>query len=121
MVKKNLFTILVALLIMYLSLANSATFEKVSFFKFPMQDKIVHFGMYFGLMSVIIFENKKNLKTTLQLFLIAIIPLFYGILMEILTVSRSGSIYDVIFNLAGILVSLLLWLWIKATTKESIR
>ena len=125
MVKKNIFSILVALLIMYLSLTGSDTFEKVSFFNIPFLDKIVHFGMYFVLMSVMIFENRKTLKSTLHLFLIALIPLFYGILMEILqlilTVSRSGSFYDVIFNSAGILVSLLLWLWVKPLIKETIR
>ncbi len=125
MVKKNIFSILVALLIMYLSLTGSDTFEKVSFFNIPFLDKIVHFGMYFVLMSVIIFENRKTLKSTLHLFFIALIPLFYGILMEILqsilTVSRFGSFYDVIFNSAGILVSLLLWLWVKPLIKETIR
>jgi len=126
MVKKNIFSILVALVIMYLSLTSSHTFDKVSFINIPFLDKIVHFGMYFGLMSVIIFENRKIIKSIRQLFLIALIPLFYGILMEILqstlTTTRSGSFYDVFFNLVGILASLLLlWLWIKPSTKESVR
>lgn len=125
MLKKNIFSILVALLIMYLSLTSSDTFNKVSFFNISFLDKIVHFGMYFVLMSVIIFENRKTFKNTGHLFLIALIPLFYGVLMEILqstlTVSRSGSFYDVIFNSAGILASLLLWLWVKPLTKETIR
>jgi VanZ family protein len=109
---------------MYLSLASSDTFDEVSFFNTPFADKIVHFGMYFGLMSVIIFEYRKTLKSTGSLFLIALIPFFYGILMEILqstlTTSRFASFYDVLFNSAGILVSLLLWLWIKPLIKETI-
>jgi VanZ family protein len=125
MLKKNIFSIIVALIIMYLSLTSSDSFEKVSFFNIPFLDKIIHFGMYFGLMLVIIFENRKTLKSIGHLFLIALIPLFYGILMEILqstlTISRSGSFYDVIFNSAGILVSLLFWLWIKPLEKETIR
>lgn len=125
LVKRNIFSILVALIIMYLSLANSDTFEEISFFNTPFVDKIVHFGMYFGLMSVIIFEYRKTLKSTGSLFLIALIPFFYGILMEILqstlTTSRFASFYDVLFNSAGILVSLLLWLWIKPLIKETIR
>jgi VanZ family protein len=124
MVKKNIFSILVALFIMYLSLTSQDTFDNVSVFNIPFFDKIAHFGMYFSLMSVIIFENRKSLKSTSQLFLISLIPLFYGILMEILqstlTDSRSGSFYDVVFNSAGILVSLLLWLWIKPLIKETI-
>lgn len=122
MLKKNIFSILVALIIMYLSLTSSHTFDKVSIFNFPFADKIVHFSMYFVLMSVIIFENRKTFKSTGHLFLIALIPLFYGVLMEILqstlTATRTGSFYDAIFNSAGILVSLLLWLWIKPLTER---
>jgi VanZ family protein len=125
MLKKNIFSILLALFIMYLSLTSSNTFKKVSLLNLPFQDKIVHFGMYFSLMSVIVFENRKIIKSSSQLFLIAIIPFIYGILMEILqsilTTSRSGSYYDVIFNVAGILVSVLLCLWIKPFTKETIK
>ncbi|MCE5347937.1 MAG: VanZ family protein [Bacteroidales bacterium] len=125
-IKKNIFSILVALFILYLSLTNSSTFEKVSIFTIPFIDKIVHFGMYFIFMSVIIFENRKTLINIRFLLLAAIIPLFYGVLMEILqavfTTSRSGSIYDVIANLTGILVSILIWLWVKPLLiKEEIR
>jgi VanZ family protein len=122
MVKNNIFSILVALIIMYLSLANSHTFDKVPLINIPNIDKVVHFGMYFSLMSVIIFENRKTIKSISLLFLTGLIPLFYGILMEILqatlTVTRTGSFYDALANSAGILVSILLWLWIKPFKKE---
>jgi VanZ family protein len=122
MIKKNIFTILVTLIITYLSLANSHTFDKIPLVYFPNFDKIVHLGMYFGLMSVIILENRKTIKRTFSLFLIGIIPLFYGILMEFLqstlTVTRSGSFYDALADAAGVLLSILLWLWIKP--KESL-
>jgi len=124
MVKRNIFSILVALLIMYLSLTGSDTFKKVSIYNIPHLDKIVHFGMYFTWMTVIAFENHKNIKSTSHLFLIATIPLCYGILMEVLQSliidSRSGSIYDVFFNLGGILISLLLWIWTKPFIKDKI-
>jgi VanZ family protein len=116
---------MLALIIMYLSLANSHTLEKVSFYKIPQFDKIVHFFMYFGLMSSIIFENRKTLKNNRTLFLISLIPLFYGILMEILqsvlTVTRCASVYDAISDEGGILVSVLLWLWIKPFIKDTVR
>jgi VanZ family protein len=125
MIKKNILSIIVALVIMYLSLANSHTFDKVTFFNFPGADKIVHFCMYFGFMSVIIFENRKTIKSTGQLLLIALIPFFYGILMEILqstlTTTRCGDINDALANSVGIIVSLLLWLLIKPHIKETIR
>lgn len=117
MAKKNIFSILIALIILYLSLTGSETFHKVPFFNIPYFDKIVHFGMYLGFMSVIILENRKSIKGNLQLFLTALIPFVYGILMELLqlifTTSRFASFSDVIANSAGILASLLLWIWIK--------
>lgn len=125
MLKKNIFSILTALVILYLSLASSQSFDKVPYFNIPYFDKIVHFGMYFGLMSVIIFENRKSIKSSRQLFLIAIIPFLYGVSMEILqltlTLSRSGSIYDAVADLAGIITSLLLWLWVKPFIKQEIK
>jgi VanZ family protein len=125
MIKKNIFSILIALIIMYLSLANAQTFDKAPFIDIPDIDKAVHFCMYFGLMLVIILENKNSIKSNGHLFLLGLIPLSFGILMEILqatlTVTRSGSFFDALANGAGILVSILLWLWIKPTKKEIIR
>lgn len=125
MIKKNIFTILVAMIIMYLSMANSHTFDKIPVFNIPYFDKLVHFAMFFGLMSVIILENRKTLKSWRLLFLTGLIPLFYGILIEVLqaafTVTRSGSVYDALADFAGILVSILLWVWIQPFKKEIIR
>jgi VanZ family protein len=125
MLKKYLFSIIVALIIMYLSLASSDTFKKVPVFDITNLDKIVHFLMYFGLMSVLIFDSRKTLKKTESLLLLALIPLCYGILMEFLqsalTTSRTSSFYDVVSNSVGILVSLLIWLKIKPFMKEKIR
>jgi VanZ family protein len=122
MIKKYKFSILVALTIMYLSLTSSHTFDKVSLITIPYFDKIVHFGMYFGLMSVIILENRKTINKTIHLFLIGLIPLLYGIFLEImqstLTLTRTGSFYDALFNCAGILVSILLWLSIRPQWKK---
>ena len=122
MIRKNKFSILVALIIMYLSLTSSNTFDKVSFINIPFFDKIVHFGMYFGLMTVIILENRKTINKTGQLFLTGLIPLLYGILIETMqstiTLTRTGSIYDALFNCAGILVSILLWLSIRPPEKK---
>jgi VanZ family protein len=107
---------------MYLSLASSDTFDKVPLYNIPFLDKIVHFGMYLGLMSAIIFENRKTLRNPTSLFLLAIIPFSYGILMEILqeilTSTRSGSFYDIVFNTFGILVSLIIWFWVNPFKKE---
>jgi len=125
MIRKNLFSILVALLLLFLSLTNAETFRKVQINSFPNFDKVVHFGMYFVLMTVIIIEHRKNLNNPLNLFLLALIPLSYGILMEILqltlTSTRSGDFYDALADAAGVLASVLLWLIIKFFSGNTIR
>ena len=125
MIKKNLYSILVALLLLYLSLTNSEKFQRAPLVNIPFMDKIVHFGMYFLMMSVIIIEHRKNLMHSRNLFLLALIPLSYGILMEILqstlTITRSGDFYDALADAAGIIVSALLWLMIRPAFKKEIR
>jgi VanZ family protein len=125
MIKKNIFSLLVALIIMYLSLASSHTFDKIPLINIPNIDKFVHFAMFFGLMSVIIFENRSKIKRPFYLFMTGLIPLFYGILMEVLqstlTTTRTGSFYDAMADGTGILASILICLWIKSPKKERIR
>jgi len=117
MLKKNILSILVAFVILFLSLTSSESFGEVNFLNFDKLDKLVHFLMYAGFTSVIIFENRKSIKGNRYLFTLALIPFFYGIIMEILqltvTASRSGDIYDIFFNSAGILASVILWIIIK--------
>lgn len=122
MIKTYKFSMLVALVILYLSLANAHTFDKVPVFNIPYIDKIVHFGMYFGLMFLIIIENRKSIRSVKDLFTLSLIPLSYGIIIEILqsvlTVTRSGSFFDVIADLTGILVSIMIFIIIKLLNKE---
>ena len=110
---------------MYLSLTSSHTFDKVSFITIPNFDKIVHFGMYFGLMSVIILENRKTSERYQVFSLLALIALFYGILIEFMqsafTTDPNRKFYDALFDFAGILVSVLLWFWLKPLIKQIIR
>jgi len=121
MLKKNILSIIVALVILYLSLADSQSFDDVPFLNIPYFDKIAHFLMYFGLMSVIVFEHRNAIIGRAQLGLIALIPFLYGILMEILQLTvaanRSGNIFDIIANTTGIIVAALLWLLIGPRMK----
>lgn len=115
MIKKNIFTILTTLIIIYLSLAGSLTIGQVG--NIPYIDKIGHFGLYFILMAVIILEHKNSFINTRQLILISLIPLFFGTLMELfqmlITSDRRGEILDGLANSAGIVSALLLWLLFK--------
>jgi VanZ family protein len=125
MILKNKFTILTTLLIIYLSLAGSQTFGSGGFINIPYIDKIGHFGLYFILMAIIIFEHRNYFKDTRHLLLIALIPLCFGIFMEfmqmLLTSDRQGEFLDALADAAGIMASLYLWLLIKPYYREQIK
>jgi VanZ family protein len=117
MIKNHKFSIIVSLAILYLSLANAKTFERIGFFDIPYLDKIAHFGLYFSFMSVIILEHRNYFDNTRKLISIAIIPFAFGSIVELMqsgfTETRTGDIIDIMFNSAGIAVSLFLWLFFK--------
>lgn len=117
MLKKNIYTITVSLIILYLSLTPPQTFVKSGFFDIPHLDKFVHFGLYFVLMAVIILEHRRSLTNTRLLLLVALIPFFFGIAIELMqsefTKNRKGELLDMIADTAGVVSALLLWLFIK--------
>ena len=125
MIKKNIFTIIIALIILYLSLASSLTFSRICFMNILYIDKIGHFCLYFILMATIILEHKKSFRNTRQLLLIALVPFFFGIFMEVLqmtiTSDRRGEILDALANSAGITTSIFVWLIIKPYHNEEIK
>jgi VanZ family protein len=125
MIKHNKYTILTALIILYLSLAGSITFGHGGMIDIPYVDKIGHFGLYFILMSVIILEHQNSFLNTRQLITAALIPLFFGILIEVLqmtlTTNRKGEVLDAVANSAGITISLLFWLFFKPYYKQEIK
>jgi len=125
MIKRYKFSLLLSLIILYLSLKNADELNKVQFFNIPNFDKIAHLCMYFALMSLIIFETRKKTLKIHSLLLLALFPFFYGILLEILqstvTTTRTGSLYDAIFNTLGIIFSVAFWLVIRSFYSDKIR
>jgi|WetSurMetagenome_2_1015567.scaffolds.fasta_scaffold10475_4 VanZ family protein len=121
MIRKNIFSISVGLLILILSLSSADKFQKIDIITFEGIDKVVHFTMYFVFMSVILIENRNNIKNSFILFLISLIPLSFGALVEVLqswiTSSRSGSVYDLLFNLTGILLSVFIFWRVRIRKK----
>jgi VanZ family protein len=124
MIKNNKFSIIVSIVILYLSLASAKTFENAGLFDIPYLDKVVHFGLYFSFMTVIIVEHRNYFDNTRKLIIIAFIPLIFGSVIELLqaglTTTRSADILDIIFNSAGVAVSLFFWLFIKPYYKVKI-
>ena len=117
MLKKNIFSIVVALIITYLSLTSSHTFDRVTFLNFPWTDKLVHFAMYSGLMAVIVLEHRSQLKGFRKILTVSLIPLSFGVLMELLqalfTSTRTASFLDIIADMAGITAVVFLWVLIR--------
>lgn len=112
MIRKNLFSILIALAIFWLSMASFDNLDEVKMVNIPHMDKLVHLGMYFTLMTSILYENRRNLVTWRKIFIAALFPFIYGILIELLqslTVSRSASLFDAVADLSGIVLSVTLW------------
>lgn len=125
MIRNNKYTIFITLVIIYLSFANAKTFEDVDVLKIPYLDKIVHFALYFLLMLVIIIEHRRSLSNTRLLILVALIPVIFGSIIELmqsdLTTTRHGDILDIFSNSAGVFCSVLLWLLVRPYKLEKIR
>lgn len=122
MIKNNIFSIIASLVILYLSLANSKTFEEIGFFDIPYLDKFVHFGLYFVFMFIIILEHKNSFADTRQLIIVALFPVVFGGLMELFqggfTTTRKADILDMMFNTAGTASAVCIWLFFKPYYKK---
>lgn len=117
MLKNNIYTITVSLIILYLSLATPQTVVKSGFFDIPHLDKLVHFGLYFLLMATMILEHRHSLTDTRKILLIALIPFFFGIMVEFVqsefTKNRKGEVLDMIADTLGIMAAIFLWLFFR--------
>jgi VanZ family protein len=117
MIRKNKFSIIFSLVILYLSLANAKTFESAGLFDIPYLDKFVHFGLYFLFMAVIILEHNNSFTNTRQLIVIALIPVLFGGLIELcqggFTTTRKADVLDFMFNTAGTATAVCIWLFYK--------
>jgi VanZ family protein len=123
MIRNNIFSIIVALVILFLSLTSSQTFGRIGFINIPYIDKMAHFAFYFLFMSVIIIEHRNSLVNTRKLILAALVPFCFGSILEILQsgieiINRRGEILDLMFNTAGIAAALFLWLFYKPYYKD---
>jgi VanZ family protein len=125
MIKKNIFSLLIALVIMILSFTSSGTFSKLHLPPIPNLDKLVHIIMYFSLMLALIIENRSLLSTLKSYLPLALIPLLFGGAIEILqsmfTRTRTGDILDFCADAIGIILAILVWALIKKILKPGVR
>lgn len=125
MIRKNTISLLVAVVILVLSFTSPGTFSKLRLPDIRYLDKLVHAAMYFMLMSALIYENRLVLKGFMAYVMLSLIPLVFGALIEIFqtlfTNARRGDFVDFLFNLAGVLLSVMIWLIIKRAVRQTSR
>ena len=94
--------------------------KKVIAVEIPHMDKIVHFSFYFiaTFFAVLLVRERTKGKLSMRKAMIysAIFLILYGALIEVLqtalTSFRKGDIFDMLANLAGIILSLLVMKYI---------
>jgi len=117
-IKDFYITIILSLVIVFLSLSNVHSLGLDRFWFFKNEDKVIHFLMYFGLSFSLITEYYiKIFKINLNLFLINLFPVFFGgfieILQSVLTNNRSGDWIDFLADTAGVIFAVIVFFLLK--------
>ena len=114
-IKKYHLSILTALFIIFISLVNPHKIPDISK-SFTHADKIIHAGIYFFFMAVIIYESRFTI-TKRKLWFLTIIPILFGVIMELsqgfFTSYRSGNIPDLLSNIFGIFLCVIICLYYR--------
>lgn len=105
-IRKYYPSILIAILIMWLSLSESGTIKPIKLMDFPNSDKVAHFSIYL-FFTFIMLLNSSYWKISGRIkYFIIIIPTLLGLLLEIfqrlLTKTRQADFYDFLANFSGI-------------------
>jgi VanZ family protein len=99
-------SILIGLLIVWLSLTGSSIPVPGRMLDIPYIDKLGHFGMYAFFSTMLLLDSCRWKVDGKFHYLILLIPLFFGALMEILqmtlTETRKAEEIDLLANIGGI-------------------
>jgi len=105
-------SIIIGLLILWLSLTGSNIPVPGRMLDIPYLDKIGHFGMYAFFSAILLLDSCRWKVEGKFHYLILFIPLFFGALMEILqmtlTATRKAEELDLLANMGGIAAGVLL-------------
>jgi len=105
-------SIIIGLLILWLSLTGSNIPVPGRMLDIPYLDKIGHFGMYAFFSAILLLDSCRWEVEGKFHYLILFIPLFFGALMEILqmtlTATRKAEELDLLANMGGIAAGVLL-------------
>ena len=95
--------------VLYASLSSKS--PDTPLFHIPNFDKIVHFGMYFGLTFLLIpIQNGSKKRINISSVVIAVV---FGLIMELtqylMHTGRDASLYDALANTVGAMAGLLFY------------
>jgi len=113
------------IIIFILSSIPGNNIPKITQFKIPHLDKIVHFIMYSTLQFLVLVEYYKNYTQKYPLVNVVLISVtlsvFYGVIMEILQslffINRTGSFYDILANSTGAIIGSLIAILLSKNKK----
>ena len=111
-IKQYYKSIIIGLLITWLSLSGSKTMVPGRMLDIPYIDKMGHFAMYAFFSAVLLLDSCRWQLNRSFIYPLLLIPLLFGALMEImqmtLTTSRQAETVDLIANIGGVLSGILL-------------
>ena len=111
-VKQYYKSIIIGLLILWLSLSGSKSMVPGRMLNIPYIDKMGHFAMYAFFSAVLLLDSCRWRTSRHFRYVILLIPLLFGALMEImqmtLTTSRKAESLDLAANIGGVTAGILL-------------
>lgn len=119
-----IFPVLWAGVILFLSLMPASGLPKNPWFEFFFIDKWVHLFIYALLAWLIVFARKKN-SVRFNSFLIFLICVGYGLLMEVLqenfTPTRHFELLDAVADAGGAAIGIFVWQFFEVSGQKKNR
>lgn len=115
----------IAIAIMVLSLGDPGDTGRTVFRFINNADKFVHAAMYFVLTFVLIYQYRREAKREWVLILLTSLSFLYSVLMEILqmtvTTNRKFEWYDILANLSGVIMGVVLFLILRKVLPKRLK
>lgn len=114
-------SILIGLVILWLSLSPGNVVNPERIFHIPHADKVGHFLAYLAFSAVVLLDSSWWRKEIKIRYIMIVVPVIFGALMEVLqrllTTTRHAELADMIADLAGIFLGLFVALMIRRFLK----
>ncbi len=111
-IKQYYKSIIIGFLILWLSLSGSKSMVPGRMLNIPYIDKMGHFAMYAFFSAVLLLDSSGWRSGRHFRYIILLIPILFGALMEFMqmtfTTSRKAEIIDLLANIGGVTAGILL-------------